>query len=503
MKPYIAAIDQGTTSTRCMIFDRAANVVAAAQAEHRQIYPRAGWVEHDPIEIWQMTQRVVREAVEQSGAKTGQIRAVGLTNQRETIVIWNRRTGQPYANAIVWQDTRTKELCDQLAQDGGPDRFRPRTGLPLSTYFSGPKISWALKNVTGLRQAAERGEAICGTIESWLIWQLTGGAEGASHVTDVTNASRTQLMNLATLQWDEQILELLGICPAMLPKIVPCCDAEGWQCTQADGPFGDAIPICAALGDQHAALVGQCCFNPGDAKNTYGTGCFMLVNTGRRPVTSEHGLLTTVAYQLGADPPVYALEGSVAIAGALVQWLRDNLGLISSADEIETLAQQAEDSAGTYIVPAFSGLFAPHWRADARGVIVGLTRYVNKAHLARAALEATGYQTRDVLDAMRRDCGLQMNALKVDGGMVVNDLLMQFQADVLGIPVVRPSIVETTALGAAYAAGLATGLFADLADLRSRWQAQRTWTPRIDDAQRDRLHRGWLKAIERSLDWVE
>ena len=502
MESYVAAIDQGTTSTRCIIFDPAANVIAAAAAEHRQIYPRPGWVEHDPTEIWQMTQQVVGKAVKQSGARTGQIRAVGLTNQRETIVTWNRRTGQPYANAIVWQDTRTKDLCAQLAEDGGVDRLRARTGLPLATYFSGPKISWALKHVTGLADAAERGEAICGTIESWLIWQLTGGNEEASHVTDVTNASRTQLMNLTSLQWDQQILDLLDICPAMLPQIVPCYEAEGWGTTQVDGPFADAIPICAALGDQQAALVGQCAFNPGDAKNTYGTGCFMLVNTGHRPVDSRHGLVTTVAYQFGTDPVVYALEGSVAIAGALVQWLRDNLGLISSADEIEALARQADDSAGTYIVPAFSGLFAPHWRPDARGVIVGLTRYVNKAHLARAALEATAYQTRDVLEAIRNDCGLQMDSLKVDGGMVVNDLLMQFQADVLGIPVVRPSIVETTALGAAYAAGLATGLFPDLADLRSRWQAQHTWTPRIDDADRDRLHRGWLKAIERSLDWV-
>ncbi len=498
MTSYIAAIDQGTTSTRCLIFDRSARVVGQAQQEHRQIYPRPGWVEHDPMEIWEATQRVVADAVD-AGEASGRIAAIGITNQRETVVFWNPRTGEPFDNAIVWQDTRTKELCESLAAGEGLNRFAARTGLPLSTYFSGPKIRWALDHVEGLREAAGRGEAICGTIDSWLIWNLTGG----SHVTDVTNASRTQLMSLETLHWDDEILDAMGVPRSMLPQIVPSSQGGGWGATAPGGPFGDAVSVCGAVGDQQAALLGQCCFEPGDAKNTYGTGCFLLLNTGSTPVASRHGLLTTLAYRLGDDPPVYALEGSVAIAGALVQWLRDNLGLIESAAEIETLARSVEDAAGVYIVPAFSGLFAPRWRPDARGVITGLTRYVEKAHLARAALEATCYQTREVLEAMQADAGVELASLKADGGMAANDLLMQSQADILGIPVVRPRIAETTSLGAAFVAGLAVGFYEGLNDLGANWQVDRRWEPQIDAERRDRGYRGWLKAVDRSLGWVE
>ncbi len=502
MPQLIAAIDQGTTSTRCMLFDHDANVVSSAQHEHRQIFPRPGWVEHDPNEIWDTTQRVVREAMERAAVDAGGIACVGITNQRETTVVWNPRTGETYHNAIVWQDTRTKEICDQLAAEGGQDRFRPATGLPLATYFSGPKVRWILENVTGVRAAAERSRAVCGTIDTWLIWHLTGGTNGGVLVTDVTNASRTQLMNLQSLDWDERILYELDIPKKMLPQIVPSSDASAFGKTLSDGPFGGAVPIGGALGDQHAAMLGQCCFDPGDAKNTYGTGCFLLVNTGSVAVRSTRGLLTTVAYQLGDSKPAYALEGSVAIAGALVQWLRDNLGVIERSDQIEDLAASVEDSAGIYFVPAFSGLFAPHWRADARGVLVGLTRLVNKGHIARAALEATCYQTREVLDAMRQEAGVTLMDLKVDGGMVVNELLMQFQADVLGQAVVRPRIAETTALGAAYAAGLTAGVWSDMSQLRTNWQADKTWQPRIDEATRQQLYDGWIKAVERSLDWV-
>ena len=515
MNELVAAIDQGTTSTRCMIFDRTGSVVASAAAEHRQIYPRPGWVEHDPIEIWDATQRVIREATSQCGARPGRghgqkkatLVAVGLTNQRETTLFWDRRTGEPFANAIVWQDTRTKTVCDELGAQGGPDRYRDRTGLPLATYFSGPKIRWALDHVDGLRAAADRGHAVCGTIDSWLVWNLNGGQTHrakARFVTDVTNASRTLLLNLGTLDWDNEILHDLGIPRAMLPGIVSSSDRDAYGSTSPEGPFASEIPICAAVGDQQAAMLGQGCFDIGDVKNTYGTGCFMLLNTGSKPVASKCGLLTTVAYRLGDRPAVFALEGSVAIAGALVQWLRDNLGLIERADQIETLARSVDDSAGIYIVPAFSGLFAPHWRSDARGVIVGLTRFVTKAHLARAALEATCYQSRDVLDAMRKDAGVEPRTLKVDGGMVANDLLMQFQADILGpgIPVVRPRVPETTALGAAYAAGLAVGFWDSLDALRNNWEADRTWEAKIDEATRQRLYAGWLKALDRSLNWV-
>ncbi|MFW6060411.1 MAG: glycerol kinase GlpK [Phycisphaeraceae bacterium] len=497
----IAAIDQGTTSTRCMLFGQQGGVLASAQAEHAQFYPQPGWVEHDPHEIWQRTCEVVRAALNKAGG--AHVAAVGLTNQRETVVFWNRRTGEPYGNAIVWQDTRTRELCEDLGRVFGAGRFREQTGLPLATYFSGPKIRWALDHLPRLKQAAERGEAVCGTVDSWLIWNLTGGVDGGAHVTDATNASRTLLMNLHTLQWDEAILDAMDVPASMLPRIVPSSDPAGWGVTRADGPFGEGVPVCGAVGDQQAAMLGQCCFERGEVKNTCGTGCFMLLNMGETPVFSEHGLLTTLAYQLGDAPPAYALEGSIAIAGALVQWLRDNLGFFETAPDIEPLARSVEDSAGVYIVPAFSGLFAPYWRSDARGVICGLTRYVTKAHLARAALEATAYQTRDVLDAMRQDTGLAPENLRVDGGMVGNELLMQFQADLLGIEVVRPRVAETTALGAAYAAGLAVGFWRDLGELRRQWAIDRTWRPAIDAAQRERMYAGWRKAVTRSLDWAE
>jgi glycerol kinase len=500
---YIAAIDQGTTGTRCILFDRAGRVVASAYAEHRQIYPRAGWVEHDPIEIWHQTQRVIRDALRAAGVLPREIAAIGITNQRETTVVWERKTGQPYANAIVWQDTRTQEICEQLAAEGGQDRFRSRVGLPLSTYFSGPKVRWLLDNVPGLQRAAEAGEALFGTVDSWLIWWLTGGPDGGAHVTDVTNASRTMLLRLDTLTWDEEILSLLEIPRRMLPEVRPSSYPEGYGRTHPDGPFGEAIPVTGDLGDQQAALVGQACFGAGEAKNTYGTGCFLLLNTGERAVPSQSGLLTTVAYRWGDTPPVYALEGSVAIAGALVQWLRDNLGFFQDSAEIEALARQVPDSGGVYIVPAFSGLFAPYWRSDARGIIVGLTRYIRREHLCRAALEATAYQTRDVLEAMERDAEVRLSALKVDGGMVGNNLLMQFQADILGVPVVRPPVAETTALGAAYAAGLAVGFWSNEEELRRNWAAEHRWEPQMDAAERERLYRGWKKAVERTFGWVE
>ncbi len=495
---YVAAIDQGTTSTRCMLFDHHGQVAGSAQKEHEQIYPQPGWVEHDALEIWQRTQEVTSAAVAQVGAQPGDIAAVGITNQRETTVVWNKNSGQPYHNAIFWQDTRTAELRARLAADSGQDRFRARCGLPLATYFSGLKIMWLLENVPGLRTAAERGEALFGNIDSWIIWNLTG-----SHVTDVTNASRTLLLNLETLDWNAEILRALDVPRQMLPRIVPSSDPAAWGETAASGAFGAAIPVCGDLGDQQAALVGQTCFDEGEAKNTYGTGCFMLLNTGLDPVPSTSGLLTTVAYKLGDQPATYALEGSIAITGALVQWLRDNLGLIKNAAEVEMLAATVGDNGGIYFVPAFSGLFAPHWRADARGAIVGLTRYINKGHLARAALEATAYQTREVLEAMRKDSGVELTALKVDGGMVHNQLLMQFQSDILGVPVVRPQVAETTALGAACAAGLAVGFWDNLDDLRANWQVEQTWQPTMAADARDALYRGWLKAVERTFDWVE
>jgi glycerol kinase len=492
MGRYILAIDQGTTSTRCILFDAQGMPVAMAQQEHRQIYPRPGWVEHDALEIWENTEGVVRQALAKAGARPAEILAIGITNQRETTVIWERETGHPIYNAIVWQDTRTDALCAELAQEGGQDRFRPQTGLPLATYFSGPKIAWLLEHIPGARARAERGELLFGNIDTWLIWNLCG-----EHVTDVTNASRTLLMNLHTLDWDDHILSVLGIPRAMLPRIRPSVEIYGTARGVLEG-----VPVAGDLGDQQAALFGQTCFAPGEAKNTYGTGCFMLLNTGETPIPSQAGLLTTLAYQIAGQPAIYALEGSIAISGALVQWLRDNLGLISKSAEIEALARSVEDNGGIYFVPAFSGLFAPYWRSDARGVIVGLTRYVNKGHLARAALEATAYQTREVLEAMEADSGVKLSVLKVDGGMVVNELLMQFQADMLGVPVVRPKVIETTALGAAYAAGLATGFWRDLESLRQQWQVDRRWQPQMDAERREQLYAGWKKAVTRTFDWV-
>ncbi len=492
MGRYILAIDQGTTSTRCILFDAQGMPVAMAQQEHRQIYPRPGWVEHDALEIWENTEGVVRQALAKAGARPAEVVAIGITNQRETTVIWERETGRPIYNAIVWQDTRTDALCVALAQEGGQDRFRAQTGLPLATYFSGPKIAWLLEHIPSARARAERGELLFGNIDTWLIWNLCG-----EHVTDVTNASRTLLMNLHTLDWDDHILSVLGIPRAMLPRIRPSVEIYGTAKGLLEG-----VPVAGDLGDQQAALFGQTCFAPGEAKNTYGTGCFMLLNTGETPIPSQAGLLTTLAYQIAGQPAVYALEGSIAISGALVQWLRDNLGLIRKSAEIEALARSVEDNGGIYFVPAFSGLFAPYWRSDARGVIVGLTRYVNKGHLARAALEATAYQTREVLEAMEADSGVKLSVLKVDGGMVVNELLMQFQADMLGVPVVRPKVIETTALGAAYAAGLATGFWRDLESLRQQWQMDRHWQPQMDAERREQLYAGWKKAVTRTFDWV-
>ncbi|HNT56005.1 MAG TPA: glycerol kinase GlpK [Anaerolineaceae bacterium] len=498
MTKFIAAIDQGTTSTRCMVFDHSGNVVAMDQQEHTQIYPKPGWVEHDPLEIWFRTGEVLQNALRKSALTAENIAAIGITNQRETTVVWDRQTGMPYHNAIVWQDTRTDAICNQLAAEGGQDRFRGKVGLPLATYFSGPKIKWLLDHVTGLRQAAESGRAIFGNMDTWLIWNLTGGTRGGIHVTDVTNASRTMLMNLHTLDWDDEMLQILGIPRKMLPEIRPSSAIYDY----ASGVL-PSVPVSGDLGDQQAALFGQTCFNPGEAKNTYGTGCFMLLNTGQQPIYSQNGLLTTLGYKIGNHPAIYCLEGSIAIAGALVQWLRDNLKIIEKSADIEPLARTVTDNGGIYIVPAFSGLYAPYWRSDARGVIVGLTRFINRGHIARAALEATAYQTREVLDAMEQDSGVKLSSLKVDGGMVVNDLLMQFQADILNVPVIRPRVAETTALGAAYAAGLAVGYWKTVDDLRINWGIDREWKPGIEETQRNAQYARWKKAVARTLDWVE
>ncbi len=503
MAKYVAAVDQGTTSTRFMVFDHAGMVVSVHQLEHEQIYPQPGWVEHNPMEIWERTQQVIKAALEKNGIDPKEIAAIGVTNQRETTIVWDKKTGKPYYNAIVWQCTRTKDICEDLAREGGQDRFRPKTGLPLATYFSGPKIKWILDNVPGVRAAAEKGEALFGNIDTWEIWWLTGGPNGGAHVTDVSNASRTMLMNLETLDWDQEILDILGIPRQMLPEIRPSSDPKIYGYTPKDGPLGASIPVCGDLGDQQAALVGQTSFSPGEAKNTYGTGCFMLLNTGTTPVPSKSGLLTTLGYKFGDQPAVYCLEGSIAITGALVQWLRDNLKFFDFSKHIEDYARSVPDSGGIYFVPAFSGLFAPYWRLDARGVIVGLTRYITKAHICRAALEATAYQTREVLDAMEKDSGVKLTALKVDGGMVFNELLMQFQADILGVPVIRPVVAETTSLGAAYAAGLAVGFWDNLDDLRKNWAVDKVWEPKMDPETRERLYRGWLKAVERTFGWVE
>ena len=498
---YAAALDQGTTGTRFMIFDRQGRVVASHYEEHRQIYPQPGWVEHDANEIWTKAQRVIRSALTEGGIPAAQIAGVGITNQRETTVVWDPQTGQPLAHAIVWQDTRTRDICQRLQAEGLEATFRAKAGLPIATYFSGPKLKWMLDNIPNLRQKAERGQALFGNIDTWLIWNLTGGPNGGAHITDVTNASRTMLMNLHTLDWDDELLAILGIPRQMLPEIRPSSDPTHYGHTLPDGPLGGSVPVCGDLGDQQAALFGQTCYTPGEAKNTYGTGCFMLLNTGSEPVPSNSGLLTTVAYGL-PDETIYALEGSIAITGAAIQWLRDNLGLIKDAAETEAIAQSVEDAGGIYFVPAFSGLFAPYWDMDARGVIVGLTRYVNRAHLVRATLEAICYQTRDVLEAMRADSGIELAALKVDGGATVNNFLMQLQADIVGVPVVRPTVHETTALGAAYAAGLAAGLWSGLDELRANWGVDREFIPQWDETRRAQGYRGWKKAVERTRKWV-
>jgi glycerol kinase len=499
MTRFVAAIDQGTTSTRCIVFDRSGSVIASAQKEHAQIYPQPGWVEHSPAQIAVDAQQVISDCLARARLTARDIGAVGITNQRETTVLWDRRSGEPLHNALVWQDTRVDPLVARFSADGGKDRFRARTGLPLASYFSGLKLRWLLDNVPGARARAVAGELMFGTMDTWLLWNLTGGAAGGLHLTDVTNASRTQLMSLQSLQWDEELLGAFDIPAAVLPRIVS--SSEIYAEVSAGALKG--VPVAGILGDQQAALVGQTCFRPGEAKNTYGTGCFLLMNTGPQPVASAAGLVTTVAYKLGSAPAHYALEGSIAISGALVQWLRDNLGLIDKSSDIEALAASVADNGDVYIVPAFSGLYAPHWKDHARGIIAGLTRYATRAHIARAALEATAYQTRDVLMAMEQDSGIKLSELRVDGGMVVNELLMQFQADVLDVPVVRPQVLETTALGAAYAAGLAVGYWKSTDDLAGNWGVARTWTPRMSAQQRDRLCAAWHKAVTRSFGWTE
>jgi glycerol kinase len=498
MADYVGAVDQGTTSTRFMIFDHGGNIVAVDQKEHEQIYPKPGWVEHDPKEIWQRTQEVIDGALSKGGLQASDLAAVGITNQRETAVVWDRNTGEPVFNAIVWQDTRTQDVVDELAADGGQDRFRAKAGLPLATYFSGTKARWILQNVDGARERAEAGDLMFGNIDTFLMWNMTGGTDGGIHVTDVTNASRTLLMNLETLDWDEDLVSAFEIPRSMLPEIRSCSEVYG----ESRGTLA-GIPIAGDLGDQQAATFGQVAFDVGDAKNTYGTGNFMILNTGTEMVPSKSGLLTTMCWKLGDQQAVYALEGSIAITGALVQWLRDNLGLISQSAEVEDLAKTVEDNGGAYFVPAFSGLFAPYWRGDARGVIAGLTRYVNKGHIARAALEATAWQTREVLDAMEKDSGVKLKELKVDGGMVYNDLLMQFQADSLQVPVIRPKVAETTALGAAYAAGLAVGFWGSYEDLRQNWGKDKEWTPQMAGDEVARQYALWKKAVTRTFDWVE
>ncbi len=495
----IASIDQGTTSTRCIFFDKKGNIVSVAQKEHEQIFPQPGWVEHNTEEIWHNTLEVIANARIKKEIKISNIVACGITNQRETTVVWNKRTGKPYYNALVWQDTRVGKRVEELEKTIGSDWFRAKTGLPLATYFSGLKIQWLLENIEGLRKDAEDGIALFGNMDTFLVWNLTGGINNGLHITDVTNASRTQLMNLNTLKWDTEILDKLGIPKAMLPEIKPSSMNYG---TIVAEPL-QGVPLAGILGDQQAALVGQTCFKPGEAKNTYGTGCFMLLNTGLKAIPSKYGLLTTVAYQFENQAVHYALEGSVAMAGALVQWVRDNLGLIKESSEIQQLAEAVVDNGGAYFVPAFSGLYAPYWENSARGVIAGLTRYVNKNHIARAVLEATAYQTLDVLEAMEKDAGIEISSLRVDGGMTINELLMQFQSDMLKVPVIRPMMVETTALGAAYAAGLAVGYWESFEDLIDNWGIDKTWNPKLAEEKREKYHKGWKKAITRSLNWEE
>ncbi|TFB52335.1 glycerol kinase GlpK [Cryobacterium tagatosivorans] len=500
MAKYILAIDQGTTSTRTIIFDKSGSIVSSGQKEHEQILPQAGWVEHDPKEIWDNTREVIGQALSKANITRHDIEAVGITNQRETAVVWDKTTGVPVYNAIVWQDTRTQPIVDRLAADGGVERFKQKVGLPLATYFSGTKIVWILENVDGAREKAEAGDLLFGTTDSWVLWNLTGGIDGGVHATDVTNASRTMFMDLETLQWDDEILGIFGVPKSMLPAIKSSSEVYGTAHTSS---LLREVPIAGILGDQQAATFGQAAFDQGEAKNTYGTGNFIIFNTGTEIVHSKNGLLTTLGYKIGDQPPHYALEGAIAVTGSLVQWLRDNLGLIGSADEIEALAKTVDDNGGAYFVPAFSGLFAPYWRSDARGALVGLTRFVNKGHIARAALEATAFQTREVIDAVNADSGVPLTELKVDGGMIANNLLMQFQADILGVPVIRPVVAETTALGAAYAAGLAVGFWSSLDDLRANWQEDSRWTPAMDQAESDRLLRNWKKAVTKTLDWVD
>jgi glycerol kinase len=499
MAKYVIALDQGTTSTRAMIFNHSGRVVSVSQKEHEQIYPRPGWVEHDPMEIWSRAQEVIEEAVAEAGASRDDIAALGITNQRETTIVWDRTTGKPVHNALVWQDTRTDKLVDELGHVGGQDRFRDKSGLPLATYFSGPKVRWLLENVRGAEDRAESGDLIFGNIDSWLIWNLTGGTDGGLHITDVTNASRTMLMDLRSLSWDPATADTIGVPTSMLPEIHASSEVYG---EIKSGPLA-GLPIAGDLGDQQAATFGQTCFEVGEAKNTYGTGNFMLLNTGNELVHSKSGLLTTVCYKVDDEKPVYALEGSIAITGALVQWLRDNLKLIKAAPDVEELAESVEDNGGLYIVPAFSGLYAPYWKSDARGVFAGLTRFVNAGHIARATLEATAYQSAEIVEAMRADSGVELDSLKVDGGMVANEMLMQFQADILGVPVIRPEVAETTALGAAYAAGLATDFWATQSDLRENWAEDKRWEPEMASEERDNYLHYWKKAVTRTFDWVE
>lgn len=503
MADYVGAVDQGTTSTRFMVFDHSGNEVGRHQLEHSQILPQAGWVEHNPVEIWERTSAVVRTAMNQYGLQASDLAAVGITNQRETTVVWDRRTGRPYYNAIVWQDTRTDRIATALERSGKGEVIRRKAGLPPATYFSGGKIQWILENVEGVRSAAERGDAVFGNTDSWLLWNLTGGVDGGAHVTDATNASRTMLMNLETLDWDDELLSFFDIPRSMLPEIRPSSDPAGYGRTRPTGPFQGEIALTGDLGDQQAATVGQVCFSPGEAKNTYGTGNFLLLNTGTELVRSKNGLLTTVCYRFGTEAPVFALEGSIAVTGSAVQWLRDQLGIISGAAESESLARQVEDNGGIYFVPAFSGLFAPYWRSDARGAIVGLSRFNTNAHLARATLEAICYQSRDVVEAMEQDSGVRLDVLRVDGGVTANELCMQMQADVLGVPVSKPVVAETTALGAAYAAGLAVGFWSSTDELRANWNEDKRWTPSWSDGQRAEGYAGWKKAVERTLGWVD
>ena len=500
MAKYAAALDQGTTSTRCMIFNHSGEVVSVAQKEHEQIYPKPGWVEHDPKEIWDRTQEVMDEALDAANATADDISGLGITNQRETTVVWDKNTGEPVMNAIVWQDTRTDKIVDELARDGGQDRFQEQVGLPLATYFSGPKVRWILENVDGARERAEAGDLVFGNIDTWCIWNLTGGTDGGLHITDPTNASRTMLMDLRKLAWDEGIAGTIGVPTSMLPEIKASSEVYGE--VRSGGKF-NGVKLAGDLGDQQAATFGQTCFDVGEAKNTYGTGNFLLLNTGTEAVTSKNGLLTTVGYKIGDNDPIYCLEGAIAITGALVQWLRDNLKMIKAAPEVEDLARSVEDNGGCYIVPAFSGLFAPYWKSNARGVVAGLTRYVNAGHIARATLEATAYQSREVVEAMNQDSGVDLESLKVDGGMVGNDLLMQFQADLLGVPVIRPKVPETTSLGAAYAAGLATGMWNSEDELRENWVEDKRWEPKMESSQRDEYYKYWKRAVTKSFDWFE